>query len=45
MFVVQWDQVYLEGKEDKGCFIFQAALYNSGRIVFGYKEVSVRSLV
>uniref|UniRef100_A0A8C6VP56 Plexin domain containing 1 n=1 Tax=Naja naja TaxID=35670 RepID=A0A8C6VP56_NAJNA len=41
MFVVQWDQVYLEGKEDKGCFIFQTALYNSGRIVFGYKEVSV----
>ncbi|ETE73954.1 Plexin domain-containing protein 1, partial [Ophiophagus hannah] len=44
MFVVQWDQVYLEGKEDKGCFIFQAALYNSGRIVFGYKEIPMSVL-
>nr|XP_008111757.1 PREDICTED: plexin domain-containing protein 1 [Anolis carolinensis] len=39
VFVVQWDQVYLEGKEDKGSFIFQAALHNDGRIVFGYKEI------
>nr|XP_060636764.1 plexin domain-containing protein 1 [Anolis sagrei ordinatus] len=41
VFVVQWDQVYLEGKEDKGCFIFQAALHNDGRIVFGYKEIPI----
>lgn len=39
VFVVQWDQVYLEGKEDRGCFIFQAALHSDGRIVFGYKEI------
>ncbi|XP_007424206.1 plexin domain-containing protein 1, partial [Python bivittatus] len=44
VFVVQWDQVYLEGKEHKGCFIFQAALYNSGRIVFSYKEIPMSVL-
>ncbi|NXI15551.1 PLDX1 protein, partial [Irena cyanogastra] len=38
-FVVQWDKVYLQGKEDVGSFTFQAALHRSGRIVFGYKEV------
>ncbi|XP_032934793.1 plexin domain-containing protein 1 [Catharus ustulatus] len=41
VFVVQWDQVYLQGKEDLGSFTFQAALHRSGRIVFGYKEVPV----
>lgn len=39
VFVVQWDKVYLQGKEDVGSFTFQAALHSSGRIVFGYKEV------
>ncbi|KAM4884267.1 plexin domain-containing protein 1 [Sylvia borin] len=41
VFVVQWDQVYLQGKEDVGSFTFQAALHRSGRIVFGYKEIPV----
>ncbi|KAH0626712.1 hypothetical protein JD844_001835 [Phrynosoma platyrhinos] len=44
VFVVQWDQVYLEGKEDRGCFIFQAALHSDGRIVFGYKEIPMSVL-
>ena len=37
--MVQWDKVYLQGKEDMGSFTFQAALHSSGRIVFGYQEV------
>uniref|UniRef100_A0A8C5X7L2 Plexin domain containing 1 n=1 Tax=Malurus cyaneus samueli TaxID=2593467 RepID=A0A8C5X7L2_9PASS len=41
VFVVQWDKVYLQGKEDLGSFTFQAALHSSGRIVFGYKEIPV----
>ncbi|NWI82147.1 PLDX1 protein, partial [Dryoscopus gambensis] len=40
-FVVQWDKVYLQGKEDMGSFTFQAALHSSGRIVFGYQEIPV----
>lgn len=40
VFVVQWDHVYLQGREDRGSFTFQAALHQDGRIVFGYKEVS-----
>lgn len=40
VFVVQWDHVYLQGREDRGSFTFQAALHSDGRIVFGYKEVS-----
>lgn len=39
VFVVQWDHVYLQGREDRGSFTFQAALHRDGRIVFGYKEV------
>ncbi|XP_040473489.1 plexin domain-containing protein 1 isoform X1 [Falco naumanni] len=39
VFVVQWDKVYLQGKEDMGSFTFQAALHSTGRIVFGYKEI------
>lgn len=39
VFVVQWDKVYLQGKEDMGSFTFQVALHSTGRIVFGYKEV------
>ncbi|KAB1264888.1 Plexin domain-containing protein 1 [Camelus dromedarius] len=38
VFVVQWDHVYLQGREDRGSFTFQAALHQDGRIVFGYKE-------
>ncbi|KAM7029726.1 plexin domain-containing protein 1 [Acridotheres tristis] len=41
VFVVQWDKVYLQGKEDIGSFTFQAALHSTGRIVFGYKEIPV----
>ncbi|KAM8795354.1 plexin domain-containing protein 1 [Eudromia elegans] len=41
VFVVQWDKVYLQGKEDLGSFTFQAALHRTGRIVFGYKEIPV----
>ncbi|XP_064030318.1 plexin domain-containing protein 1 [Pogoniulus pusillus] len=41
VFVVQWDKVYLQGKEDLGSFTFQAALHSSGRIIFGYKEIPV----
>ncbi|KAF7239678.1 Plexin domain-containing protein 1, partial [Varanus komodoensis] len=44
VFVVQWDQVYLEGKEDRGCFIFQTALHSDGRIVFGYKDIPMSVL-
>ncbi|XP_053121976.1 plexin domain-containing protein 1 [Hemicordylus capensis] len=44
VFVVQWDQVYLEGKEDRGCFIFQAALHKDGRVVFGYKKIPMSVL-
>ncbi|XP_062994758.1 plexin domain-containing protein 1 [Elgaria multicarinata webbii] len=44
IFVVQWDQVYLEGKEDRGSFIFQAALHSDGRIVFGYKDIPMSVL-
>lgn len=40
VFVVQWDHVYLQGREDRGSFTFQAVLHQDGRIVFGYKEVS-----
>ncbi|XP_077020671.1 plexin domain-containing protein 1 isoform X2 [Tamandua tetradactyla] len=39
VFIVQWDRVYLQGREDRGSFTFQAALHNDGRIVFGYKEI------
>ncbi|XP_007638544.1 plexin domain-containing protein 1 [Cricetulus griseus] len=39
VFVVQWDHVYLQGREDRGSFTFQAALHQDGRIVFGYKEI------
>ncbi|XP_071433355.1 plexin domain-containing protein 1 [Pithys albifrons albifrons] len=41
VFVVQWDKVYLQGKEELGSFTFQAALHSTGRIVFGYKEIPV----
>ncbi|KFW68191.1 Plexin domain-containing protein 1, partial [Pygoscelis adeliae] len=41
VFVVQWDKVYLQGKEDMGSFTFQVALHSTGRIVFGYKEIPV----
>ncbi|XP_057357418.1 plexin domain-containing protein 1 isoform X2 [Manis pentadactyla] len=44
VFVVQWDHVYLQGREDRGSFTFQAALHSDGRIVFGYKEIPMSVL-
>ncbi|XP_037665307.1 plexin domain-containing protein 1 [Choloepus didactylus] len=44
VFVVQWDRVYLQGREDRGSFTFQAALHQDGRIVFGYKEIPMSIL-
>ncbi|CAM2108857.1 unnamed protein product [Caretta caretta] len=44
VFVVQWDKVYLHGKEDIGSFTFQAALHSEGRIIFGYKEIPMSVL-
>ncbi|XP_074796603.1 plexin domain-containing protein 1 isoform X2 [Natator depressus] len=44
VFVVQWNKVYLHGKEDIGSFTFQAALHSEGRIVFGYKEIPMSVL-
>lgn len=39
IFVVQWERVRLSGKESDGAFTFQAALYKTGTITFGYREV------
>uniref|UniRef100_A0A3Q3QI05 PSI domain-containing protein n=1 Tax=Monopterus albus TaxID=43700 RepID=A0A3Q3QI05_MONAL len=39
MFVVQWERVRLSGKESKGAFTFQAALYKTGTITFSYREI------
>ncbi|NWU53441.1 PXDC2 protein, partial [Dromas ardeola] len=39
--VVQWDHVHLQDNYNLGSFTFQATLLNDGRIIFGYKEVSV----
>ncbi|XP_069884257.1 plexin domain-containing protein 1 isoform X2 [Dipodomys merriami] len=44
VFVVQWDHVYLQGREDRGSFTFQVALHRGGRIVFGYKEIPMAVL-
>ncbi|XP_054988529.1 plexin domain-containing protein 1 isoform X2 [Sorex araneus] len=44
VFIVQWDHVYLHGREDRGSFTFQAALHRDGRIVFGYKEIPMSVL-
>ncbi|XP_069808461.1 plexin domain-containing protein 1 isoform X2 [Dendropsophus ebraccatus] len=37
--VVQWNKVRLHERQNAGSFTFQAALFNDGRIVFGYKEI------
>lgn len=37
--MVQWERVRLSGKESDGAFTFQAALYKTGTITFGYREV------
>ncbi|KAM3923794.1 plexin domain-containing protein 1 [Leptodactylus fuscus] len=37
--VVEWNKVRLHDRENSGNFTFLAALYNDGRIVFGYKEI------
>lgn len=39
VFVVQWEQVRLPGKESEGAFTFQAALYKTGAITFSYRDV------
>ncbi|KAM4717082.1 plexin domain-containing protein 1-like isoform 2-T2 [Anableps anableps] len=39
VFVVQWEQVRLPGKESAGGFTFQAALYKTGRISFSYRDI------
>ncbi|XP_059893719.1 plexin domain-containing protein 1-like [Gadus macrocephalus] len=41
LFVVQWDKVHLQGREEEGAFTFQAALHSNGTIVFNYREVPV----
>ncbi|KAL6103166.1 plxdc1 [Pungitius sinensis] len=39
VFVVQWEWVRLSGKESAGAFTFQASLYKTGTIAFGYREM------
>ncbi|KAJ7984417.1 hypothetical protein DPEC_G00354620 [Dallia pectoralis] len=39
VFVVQWDQVRLQGRETEGFFTFQAALHSNGTIAFNYRDV------
>lgn len=39
VFVVQWEQVRLLGKESEGAFTFQTALYKTGVITFSYRDV------
>ncbi|XP_038560953.1 plexin domain-containing protein 1-like [Micropterus salmoides] len=39
VFVVQWEQVRLPGKESEGAFTFQAALYKTGSITFSYRDI------
>ncbi|KAG7231598.1 hypothetical protein INR49_006670 [Caranx melampygus] len=39
VFVVQWEQVRLAGKESEGSFTFQAALHKTGSITFSYRDV------
>ncbi|KAM4597989.1 plexin domain-containing protein 1-like isoform 2-T2 [Polymixia lowei] len=39
VFVVQWEQVRLHGRESEGAFTFQAALYRTGTITFCYRDI------
>ncbi|KAG9337598.1 hypothetical protein JZ751_028449 [Albula glossodonta] len=39
MFVVQWDRVRLQGREQEGEFTFQTALHRTGMIAFSYRDV------
>ncbi|KAM9323117.1 plexin domain-containing protein 2 [Pholidichthys leucotaenia] len=39
--VVQWNHIHLQDNISAGPFTFQAALCNSGRILFAYKEIPV----
>ncbi|XP_036069054.1 plexin domain-containing protein 1 [Oryzias melastigma] len=41
VFVVQWENVRLSGRESEGAFTFQAALYRTGTITFSYQEIPV----
>lgn len=45
VFVVQWERVRLSGKESEGAFTFQVALYKTGTITFGYREVRFSAFV
>uniref|UniRef100_A0AAQ6ANC0 Plexin domain containing 1 n=1 Tax=Amphiprion ocellaris TaxID=80972 RepID=A0AAQ6ANC0_AMPOC len=39
VFVIQWEQVRLSGRESVGAFTFQAALYKTGTITFSYRDI------
>ncbi|XP_068193913.1 plexin domain-containing protein 1-like isoform X2 [Antennarius striatus] len=39
VFVVQWEQVRLSGKESEGAFTFQTALYKTGAITFSFRDI------
>ncbi|KAM3597993.1 uncharacterized protein V6R79_012189 [Siganus canaliculatus] len=39
VFVVQWEQVRLSGRESEGAFTFQTALYKTGAITFSYRDI------
>lgn len=40
-FTVQWENVILQEKSEKGGFTFQCTLFNNGDIVFVYQQVPV----
>ncbi|KAK6621831.1 hypothetical protein RUM44_001638 [Polyplax serrata] len=40
-FTVQWENVMLKEKQDKGGFTFQCTLHKNGDIVFVYQQVAV----
>ncbi|XP_076008444.1 plexin domain-containing protein 1-like isoform X2 [Genypterus blacodes] len=39
LFVVQWDKVRVQGREDEGPYTFQAVLHSNGTIVFNYRVI------
>uniref|UniRef100_UPI0037E9AE6E plexin domain-containing protein 1-like n=1 Tax=Semicossyphus pulcher TaxID=241346 RepID=UPI0037E9AE6E len=39
LFVVQWDNVTLNGQTAEGAFTFQAALHKNGTIIFNYRNI------
>lgn len=38
---MQWENVILQEKQDKGGFTFQCTLLNNGDIIFVYQQVAV----